>query len=215
MGTFLQSSATYDSNDLSSVVQEGGHWCICAWAWASAVSRDPVNFEGIQLDCERTNARLRNVYELYISESRKMTSPSGAQYAVEQALESVNKICDPSKNTPAPTPAPAPAPAPSTVTKAAEPTDTETLVFKMTMKNVEFTKLNEASKEALTVKCRDMIAEQAGVSKSAVSVTMSQGSVIITAEIKAPKGSASFVQTDMQKAELSSKVLTVAKTIPG
>jgi hypothetical protein len=101
------------------------------------------------------------------------------------------------------------------VTKAAEPTDTETLVFKMTMKNVEFTKLNEASKEALTVKCRDMIAEQAGVSKSAVSVTLSQGSVIITAEIKAPKGSASFVQTDMQKAELSSKVLTVAKTIPG
>merc|ERR1719375_1519415 len=111
--TFLQSSAQYDSNDLSSVVQEGGHWCICAWAWASAVSRDPVNFEGIQLDCDRTNARLRNVYELYISESRKMTSPSGAQYAAEQALESVNKICDPSKNTPAPTPALAPPPTPA------------------------------------------------------------------------------------------------------
>jgi len=45
--------------------------------------------------------------------------------------------------------------------------------------------------------------------------TLSQGSVIITAEIKAPKASASFVQTDMQKAGLSSKVLTVAKTIPG
>merc|ERR1711904_87326 len=96
---FLQSSAEHDANDLSSVVQEGGHWCICAWAWASAVSRDPVTYEGIQLDCERTNGRLRAVYELYISQSKKMTSPSGAQYAVEQALEQVNKICDPSKTT--------------------------------------------------------------------------------------------------------------------
>merc|ERR1719420_188733 len=70
---FLQSSAEKDANDLSSVVQEGGHWCICAWAWASAVSRDPTNYEGIELDCARTNARLRNVYELYISQSKKMT----------------------------------------------------------------------------------------------------------------------------------------------
>ena len=55
---FLQKSAQHDANDLSSVVQAGGHWCICAWAWASAVQRDPSNYEGITLDCERTNAKL-------------------------------------------------------------------------------------------------------------------------------------------------------------
>ena len=38
---FLASSAANDGNDLSSVVAHGEHWCICAWAWASAVERDP------------------------------------------------------------------------------------------------------------------------------------------------------------------------------
>jgi len=92
---FLESSAKYDANDLSSVVSEGGHWCICAWAWASAVSRDPDETmpEGIQLDCERTNGRLRNVYEMYIGEGRDITSPSGAGYKPYNALQAVNKIC--------------------------------------------------------------------------------------------------------------------------
>ena len=56
---FLQASATHDANDLSSVVSAGGHWCICAWAWASAVSRDPTSLtpEGITLDCGRTNLK--------------------------------------------------------------------------------------------------------------------------------------------------------------
>ena len=40
---FLKNSAMDDGNDLSSVVSAGGHWCICAWAWASAVQRDPTN----------------------------------------------------------------------------------------------------------------------------------------------------------------------------
>jgi uncharacterized protein (DUF2237 family) len=38
---FLDSSANNDGNDLSRVVSQGGHWCICAWAFASAVTRDP------------------------------------------------------------------------------------------------------------------------------------------------------------------------------
>jgi uncharacterized protein (DUF2237 family) len=31
---FLDNSARHDANDLTSVVSEGGHWCICAWAFA-------------------------------------------------------------------------------------------------------------------------------------------------------------------------------------
>ena len=46
---FLKSSAKHDGNDLSSVVQQGGHWCICAWAFASAVTRDPKNLHGLKL----------------------------------------------------------------------------------------------------------------------------------------------------------------------
>merc|ERR1712146_851392 len=42
---FLAQSAKHDGNDLRSVVKSGGHWCICAWAFASAVTRDPVHLE--------------------------------------------------------------------------------------------------------------------------------------------------------------------------
>ena len=62
---FLQQSAKHDANDLTSVVQAGGHWCICAWAWAAAVKRDPKRYEGIHLECERTNMKLREVYGKY------------------------------------------------------------------------------------------------------------------------------------------------------
>jgi hypothetical protein len=242
--SFLASSAEYDANDLSSVVQEGGHWCICAWAWASAVSRDPVNYEGIVLDCDRTNARLRNVYELFIEQNQKMTSPSGAQYAVEQALEQVNKVCDPSKTTDAPaTSAPATS-APTTVVTtsttssenesttgsgtadaatevqatekpATASSGTEVVTLSMTMRNVEFTKLDAPAKEALATKCEEVIAEQAGVSKSAVRVTLSSGSVIITAEIQLPEGQpASSIQAAVQEGDMSSQVVAAAKTIP-
>jgi len=53
---FLKSSAEHDGNDLSSVVSHGEHWCVCAWAWASAVERDPERFEGLTLQCEESNA---------------------------------------------------------------------------------------------------------------------------------------------------------------
>lgn len=253
--TFLDSSAEYDSNDLSSVVQEGGHWCICAWAWASAVSRDPVNYEGIELDCDRTNARLRNVYELFIEQNKKMTSPSGAQYAVEEALKQVNKVCDPSKTTDSPaTSAPttsAPTTSATTSVKSSEekiatestaadtaaevqgtekptsastgtdkPTSasagTEVVTLSMTMKNVEFSKLDAPAKEALATKCEEVIAEEAGVPKSAVKVTLSSGSVIITAEIQLPEGQqVSSIQAAVQEGDVSSSVVAAAKTIPG
>ncbi|CAE7367439.1 unnamed protein product [Symbiodinium natans] len=90
---FLQSSAKYDSNDLSSVVGEGGHWCICAWAWAAAVSRDPQHFENLRLDCARTNAYLRDVYRSYSASGRGMASPSGLQYEAQAALEAVEQLC--------------------------------------------------------------------------------------------------------------------------
>jgi hypothetical protein len=93
--TFLESSATYDANNLTSVVDVGGHWCICAWAWASAVSRDSKNMEGIKIDCHRTNARLRQVFQLHIIESRDLISPSGASYKAKAALEALDRRCPP------------------------------------------------------------------------------------------------------------------------
>jgi uncharacterized protein (DUF2237 family) len=90
---FLRKSAVHDANDLSSVVGHGGHWCICAWAFASAVSRDPVNLEGITLDCERTNGHLRSVYQKFIAAHADLHSPSGAAYNAQAALDVVNRIC--------------------------------------------------------------------------------------------------------------------------
>lgn len=91
--TFLASSAQNDGNDLSSVVSSGGHWCICAWAWASAVQRDKENFQGISLECDRTNARLRKVYQMHIEQGHDLTSPSGASYKAQAALDALNKVC--------------------------------------------------------------------------------------------------------------------------
>lgn len=90
---FLQSSAKYDGNDLHSVVKDGGHWCICAWAFASAVTRDPTHLEGIELACDRTNEKLREVYQHFIDMGEKLTAPSGAQYEAKAALDTVNRIC--------------------------------------------------------------------------------------------------------------------------
>lgn len=105
---FLKKSAEHDANDLSSVVQAGGHWCICAWAWASAVQRDPEKFEGITLDCNRTNLKLREVYQSFIDAGADLRSPSGAAYKAKQALDAVNLKC------PIPTASATPAlPAPS------------------------------------------------------------------------------------------------------
>jgi len=92
---FLRQSARHDANDLSSVVQHGGHWCICAWAWASAVQRDPSSYEGIALECERTNNKLRDVYEEHISSGADLHSPSGAAYKAKAALDAVNRLCPP------------------------------------------------------------------------------------------------------------------------
>lgn len=88
---FLDDSVTYDHNDLSSVVTVGGHWCICAWAFASAVSRAPGEDqpEGITLDCEATNGQLRDVYTHFAT----LRSPSGATYRSRNALELVERLC--------------------------------------------------------------------------------------------------------------------------
>ncbi|KAJ1641456.1 hypothetical protein T492DRAFT_919707 [Pavlovales sp. CCMP2436] len=90
---FLKTSTIHDRNDLSSVVSHGGHWCICAWAFASAVSRDPTKLEGIELDCERTNSHLRQVYQTFIDSHRDLTSPSGAAYNAQAALNAVERLC--------------------------------------------------------------------------------------------------------------------------
>ena len=86
---FLENSASEDGNDLSSVVQPGGHWCICAWAWASAVARDPVGAEGLTLVCDSTNAKVRDVYESF----NTLESPSGQRYESATALKMVDEMC--------------------------------------------------------------------------------------------------------------------------
>ena len=91
--TFLEQSARHDANDLRSVVSAGGHWCICAWAWASAVQRDPRRYEGITLECERTNQKLRDVYQSFIASGADLHSPSGAAYKAREALDAVNRLC--------------------------------------------------------------------------------------------------------------------------
>merc|ERR1712168_983485 len=91
---FIKSSAQKDGNDLSSVVQHGGRWCICAWAWAAAVKRDPVNYEGLQLDCESTNGRLINVYETYAS----LKGPNGEAHPSNNALAAVRQKCNVNNN---------------------------------------------------------------------------------------------------------------------
>jgi len=86
---FLKASAEKDGNDLSSVVQNGGYWCICAWAWASAVQRDASKYEGLELQCEKSNAKLREVYE----SASTMEGPTGVSYEAKGALDAVNSIC--------------------------------------------------------------------------------------------------------------------------
>jgi hypothetical protein len=90
---FLDNSAQQDANDLSSVVQPGGHWCICAWAFAAAVQRDPQTLEGIELDCDRTNNKLRAVYEHYVEQGEPLQSPSGRAYEAQTALQAVERLC--------------------------------------------------------------------------------------------------------------------------
>lgn len=85
---FLKQSASHDGNDLSPVVQNGGHWCICAWAFASAVSRDPKNIEGLELQCDATNGNLRDVYKA----NQKLQGPAQS-YLTENALKKVDELC--------------------------------------------------------------------------------------------------------------------------
>jgi hypothetical protein len=89
----LSSSAAHDGNDLSSVVAHGERWCVCAWAWASAVERDPDNTEGLRLECEESNAKLRAVYQSFIDRGEGMTGPTGVAYGPTRALEAVNRLC--------------------------------------------------------------------------------------------------------------------------
>merc|ERR1711908_46822 len=88
---FLVSSTQNDHNDLSPVVSQGGHWCICAWAFASAVTRDQGSDhpQGITLICDATNAKLRDVYTHFAT----LRSPSGATHRSQVALGLVNRLC--------------------------------------------------------------------------------------------------------------------------
>jgi len=86
---FLDNSASQDGNDLSSVVSVGDDWCICAWAFASAVSRGPDDAEGLDLQCSSTNSKLREVYQ----SNAELTGPTGNSYESAGALTFVNSKC--------------------------------------------------------------------------------------------------------------------------
>jgi len=90
---FLETSAAQDGNDLSSVVDNGGYWCICAWAWAAAVQRDSSGYEGLELQCEKSNGMLRNVYKSAIEDGGSMSGPTGISYEAQGALDAVNDVC--------------------------------------------------------------------------------------------------------------------------
>jgi hypothetical protein len=62
-------------------------------ATQAAVQRDPQGLEGIELDCDRTNAKLRAVYEHYIEQGQELQSPSGAFYEAQAALDAVDELC--------------------------------------------------------------------------------------------------------------------------
>jgi hypothetical protein len=57
------------------------------------VSRDPKGFEGLQLDCDRTNGHLRDVYRSFAANGQQLASPSGAKYQAQAALEAVEELC--------------------------------------------------------------------------------------------------------------------------
>jgi uncharacterized protein (DUF2237 family) len=90
---FLSASATRDANDLSSVVKPGERWCVCAWAFASAVERDPKTMEGLELQCDGSNGKLRGVYESFIARKEALKSPSGREYEAGKALAAVDRLC--------------------------------------------------------------------------------------------------------------------------
>jgi len=45
--------------------------------WAGAVARDSENFEGLELECDRSNEKLRDVFQHFIDAGEGMSSPSG------------------------------------------------------------------------------------------------------------------------------------------
>ena len=79
---FLASSAEKDGNDLSSVVGHGEHWCICAWAWAGAVQRDP-----------EVGARRPPTGSAYPAHPSMRQSPRLSAYSISCSLPTPSLTC--------------------------------------------------------------------------------------------------------------------------
>eukprot|EP00747_Dinoflagellata_sp_TGD_P194130 gnl/TRDRNA2_/TRDRNA2_61192_c0_seq1.p1 gnl/TRDRNA2_/TRDRNA2_61192_c0~~gnl/TRDRNA2_/TRDRNA2_61192_c0_seq1.p1 ORF type:complete len:275 (+),score=54.32 gnl/TRDRNA2_/TRDRNA2_61192_c0_seq1:3-827(+) len=69
----------------------GGQLCIDAFAWASAVVNDPAKTQGLQLNCDGTNLKLRDIYWWYENNSadKNKAATCGA------ALRKVEEVCVP------------------------------------------------------------------------------------------------------------------------
>ena len=51
------------------------------------------------MECDRTNVKLREVYESHIAAGADLRSPSGAAYKAKAALDAVNRVCGNSSST--------------------------------------------------------------------------------------------------------------------
>ena len=51
------------------------------------------SYEGLTLQCEESNEKLRDVYQHYIDAAQAMTGPTGQSYGPDKALAAVNELC--------------------------------------------------------------------------------------------------------------------------
>ena len=86
----------------------------------------------------------------------------------------------------------------------------------MVIKNVDFTKLGEATKTELKEGIQQSLAKKVGVSASLVSVELSAGSVKVVAEIgTGAKASADSIRAAVSTPDIAASVLEIAKKIEG
>jgi uncharacterized protein (DUF2237 family) len=93
---FLAIGAEDPVTDLSTIVQENGHWCIGAWDFARVVAADPVNLEGLKIHCDESNEKIRTLYQEHVDDGTFISSPGpvGDLYDAEPALDALLTLCD-------------------------------------------------------------------------------------------------------------------------
>eukprot|EP00747_Dinoflagellata_sp_TGD_P088992 gnl/TRDRNA2_/TRDRNA2_164181_c0_seq1.p1 gnl/TRDRNA2_/TRDRNA2_164181_c0~~gnl/TRDRNA2_/TRDRNA2_164181_c0_seq1.p1 ORF type:complete len:545 (+),score=77.90 gnl/TRDRNA2_/TRDRNA2_164181_c0_seq1:56-1690(+) len=78
-----------DGLDFRWAVQPGGQFCISTWVWAALVGRAPKSLYGLKLNCEASNAAVRDAFQ----KQDVMPGPHGMKYRASTALKKINEIC--------------------------------------------------------------------------------------------------------------------------